>query len=253
MMASPGVGTHPDLPTTLVHFTGRPRRAEDPPPAFARGSAEDRMVRILHSGVLRGNTDYWADLPVVCFSEATEAARRVILRDGVQRGLYQPWGLVFDREALIDAGARPVLYLSDEEMKLTRSLPPNLRNRRVRYEPGRSDWLHEREWRLCFAEDETPELAVTRRVVVGVIVGRRGWLPPVRRQVLLDRVSRTETVHADGDIRPISGLVTHVRVTHTKYAGAADHLARWWWNGDDLVPDGTFDISNQRLEDGLRD
>ncbi|MFF9100028.1 hypothetical protein ACF1AU_05470 [Streptomyces rubrogriseus] len=32
-----------------------------------------------------------------------------------------------------------------------------------------------------------------------------------------------------------------------KFAGAADRLARWYWNGDDLVPDGVFDIREQQM------
>ncbi|MEU3220329.1 hypothetical protein [Streptomyces sp. NPDC006971] len=231
MSPSPGVGTHPDLPDTLVHFTGRPRSEKDVPPDFARGSAEDRMVSVLRGGVLRGTKVFGSDLPVICFSEASEAARRVMLRDGVveRRGPYAPWGLALDREALIDAGVRPVLHLSGEEMRLTQGLPSRLRNRRVRYDPGSSDWLHEREWRLCFDADETPELALTPELVVGVVVGIRGWLPP-------------------GEVTPLplKGLGT---ATLTRYAAPAHKLARWWWDGEDLVPDGEFDIEEQlRME-----
>ncbi|MFF9100029.1 hypothetical protein ACF1AU_05475 [Streptomyces rubrogriseus] len=175
------MSTHPDLPDTLVHFAGRPRRQGEEPPDFACGTAEDRMVSILHSGVLRGARDYWADAPVLCVSEVTETARRAMLRDGVGgRGPYEPWGVVLDRQKLIQAGARPVLYLSKEEMDQTEMLPRRLRNRRVRYDPGYSDWLHEREWRLCFEEGQIPEVAVTRELVVGVIVGTPNWLPPPR-------------------------------------------------------------------------
>ncbi|NEW75376.1 hypothetical protein [Streptomyces rhizosphaericus] len=92
------MSAHPDLPDTLVHFTGQPRGQNDEPPDFACGSAEERMVNILHSGVLRGAPDYWADALVICFSEATEAGRRVMLRDGGgTRGPHEPWGLVLDR------------------------------------------------------------------------------------------------------------------------------------------------------------
>jgi hypothetical protein len=37
--------------------------------------------------------------------------------------------------------------------------------------------------------------------------------------------------------------------TRTKFAGAADRLARWYWNGDDLLPDGHFDIRQQQMHD----
>lgn len=254
---------HPDLPDTLVHFTGRPRGQNDEPPDFARGTAEERMVNILHGGVLRGAPDFWADAPVICFSEVTEAARRVMLRDGnSKRGAYEPWGLVLDRQRLIAAGARPVLYLSSEEMRQTRQLPTLLRNRRVRYDPGLSDWLHEREWRLCFEPGQTPELAITPELVVGVIVGRQGWMPPSRHagaaDVVSDLKAQVQSVRAlaeslraelpEGSIQSVS---VSVGATRTKFAGAADRLARWYWDGHDLLPDGAFDIGAQQMDDAL--
>ncbi|MBQ1116995.1 hypothetical protein [Streptomyces sp. C3-3] len=252
---------HPDLPDTLVHFTGRPRGQRDVPPDFARGTAEERMVSILHSGVLRGAPDFWATAPVVCFSEVTETARRVMLRDGVGgRGPYEPWGVVLDRAQLISAGARPVLYLSKEEMDQTRTLPTRLRNRRVRYDPGFSDWLHEREWRLCFEPEQTPELAITPQLVVGVIVGRQGWMPAPRQMGVADaaleakallQTARAQIEELKAAAVDLPGSVQRLSVSggtsRTKFAGAADRLARWYWDGEDLVPDGVFDIWEQQM------
>ena len=76
-------------------------------------------------------------------------------------------------------------------------LPRRTYNRCVAYEPdparGRSDWLHEREWRICFEPDDEPALPISPRLVVeagevsftphlvvGVIVGTPGWTPPPR-------------------------------------------------------------------------
>lgn len=130
------MNTHPDLPDTLVHFTGRPRADTEDVPEFAQGSAEERLVSILHSGVLRGNTTFGTDAPVICFGEATEEARRVMLRQGVRRGPYPPWGLVLHRERLIAAGARPALYVSRAERDLMKEeLQRRTYNRRVVYEP----------------------------------------------------------------------------------------------------------------------
>ncbi|MFG3208084.1 hypothetical protein [Streptomyces sp. NPDC048192] len=254
------MSTHPDLPDTLVHFTGRPRGQNDAPPDFAHGTAEERMVSILHSGVLRGAPDFWADAPVLCFSEATEAARRAMLRHGVGgRGPYAPWGVVLDRQRLIQAGARPVLYLSREEMDQTHDLPRRIRNRRVRYDPGLSDWLHEREWRLCFEEGETPELPLTRELVVGVIVGRQDWMPPPRTagaaEVAADLQAGVRSARAQMEslkamtaaLPGFHSMSVSVSAASTKFAGTADRLARWYWNGDDLVPDGVFDVREQQM------
>lgn len=177
----PDVSTHPDLPDTLVHFTGRPRgrkERRDFPPT----TPEQRLASILHRGALRGAPDFWSDAPVICCSEATKEARRAMLRDGVGRGRYAPWGLVLDRRQLECAGARPALPVSREELnQMKAALPPRTYNRCVVYEPnparGRSDWLHEREWRICF-EDGDSMLPVTPQLVVGVIVGTQGWMPP---------------------------------------------------------------------------
>lgn len=241
----PGVGTHPDLPTTFVHFTGRPRGMGDIPPDFADATPEQRMMRILLEGRLRATKVFGTRHPVLCFSEPSEAARRVMLRDGVvrERGPYSPWGLVFDRARLIAAGARPVLYLSSDEIKQTDDLPIRLRNRRVRYDPGRSDWLHEREWRICYRHIDTPELELAKGLVVGVIVGERGWVPPPN---VIEMASRTLITDKPG----VNG---HSRIVHMRYSAAADQLARWWWNGEDLIDDGVFDIGEQMQIDQLLD
>ncbi len=237
----PGVGIHPDLPTTLVHFTGRPRGPGDTPPDFARTTPEERMVRILIEGRLRATKVFGSSYPVLCFSEPSESARRVMLRDGVvtERGPYAPWGLILDRAQLIDAGARPVLYLSSDEMELTDDLPTRLRNRRVRYDPGSSDWLHEREWRICYRPVDSPYLELTRGLVVGVIVGKRGWLPP-------PAIIEHRTFHSvDGP------MVAYGSSVRRRYSAAADQLARWYWDAENLVEDGVFDIEEQMLEDLL--
>ncbi|WP_226653005.1 hypothetical protein [Streptomyces hydrogenans] len=64
------------------------------------------------------------------------------------------------RQQLIAAGARPFLYVSREERDQMKAvLPRRTYNRCVVYEPGREDWLHEREWRLCFEDDVEPGAA----------------------------------------------------------------------------------------------
>lgn len=219
MKTSPGVGIHPDLPDTLVHFTGRPRNPDDQPPAHARGSAEARLIGILREGVIRGNVPYKQNQAVVCLGEPSESARRVLFKSGIgPRGPYEPWALLLDREALIAAGARPVLYLSGKDMDATEAMPAKFRARRVRYDPGSADWLHEREWRLTFNSGETPDLTLTTGLVAGVIVGELGWMPPsnINEQPMPDDLFN--------------------------YPKALDKKPRWWWNGTDLVPDGVFEL-----------
>ncbi|MFI9616792.1 hypothetical protein ACIHCM_34800 [Streptomyces sp. NPDC052023] len=258
------MSTHPDLPDHLVHFTGRPRGQDEEVPDFAQGSPEERLVNILHNGVLRGNTTFWTDAPVICFSEVTEEARRAMLRHGVHRGPYPPWGLVLDRQQLIATGARPALYVSrTEQAHMKAELPRRTYNRCVVYEPdaarGRSDWLFEREWRLCYGPAQTAELTITPALVAGVIVGRRGWMPPPRQVVAADVVDDLKTqlralpalVQSWREQLPDGASIQSIHVsassTRTRFAGAADRLARWYWDGDDLIPDGHIDIHHQQM------
>ncbi|MFF5924209.1 hypothetical protein ACFY8C_38675 [Streptomyces flavochromogenes] len=230
------MSTHPDLPDTLVHFTGRPR-GKDELREFPPTTPEQRLVSILHRGTLRGRDTFGTDAPVLCFSEVTEEARRAMLRDGVGRGRYEPWGLVLHRQQLIAAGARPVLYVSREERdQMKAALPRQTYNRCVAYEPApaqgtRSDWLHEREWRICFEEGDPPVLPITPQLVAGVIVRTPGWTPPPLPQ--------------NPGLPQAGGPVYSPGMS---FAWSAHGLARWYWNGTELVFDGVFDVQAQQWE-----
>jgi hypothetical protein len=146
-----GAGVHPDLPTSFVHFTGRPRGAGDRPPEFAAERAEHRLVQILQQGLLRAAPTWGTAGPVVCVSESTENAIKVMVSSGVTtRGPYEPWALLLDRDALINLGFRPVWHMSERSLQATDHLPALFRDLRVRYQPGVVDWLAEREWRVCW-------------------------------------------------------------------------------------------------------
>ncbi|MCZ7461019.1 hypothetical protein [Streptomyces sp. WMMC940] len=265
------MSTHPDLPDTLVHFTGRPRGRGELPD-FPPSSPEQRLVSILHSGTLRGAQPFGIDAPVICFSEVTEEARRTMLRDGTGRGPYAPWGLVLDRRRLIAAGARPVLYVSREERaEMQATLPRRTYNRCVAYEPAptqgsRSDWLHERERRICFEPEDEPVLSfapqfvfeagrvsVAPHPVVGVIVGTLGWTPPPRYRsyeeaqsqldLLVQQVRSAMEANRDHPWPSIPLIAYGV-----EFAGPANGLARWYWNGSELVWDGYINIQAQEWE-----
>ena len=228
MVAQIGAGTHPDLPDMLVHFTGRPRTGEPPP--FASGTPEQRLVRILRSGELLASTTYGTTGPVACFSELSDAALQVLLTTGfTTRGPYLPWGILVYRERLLDAGAGPVWYMSNAELSATSDLPSAMKDRRVRFEPGHSDWLHEREWRLCWGvEEPTPARLPLADLLAGVVVGTQGWeaAPSVRTEA----------------IRTTRGVGTK---TFTRFAGITDRLPRFWWDDSTLREDGHFDVAAQ--------
>lgn len=174
-----GAGVHPDLPESLVHFTGRPRGQRESLPKFAASSAEARLIGILQEGLLRGARTFGTTGPVICVSEPSGAAIQVMLSTGANhRGPYEPWAVLVDRAQVISAGFRPVLHMSSDELRATSTLPASLRDRCVRYDPGRVDWLAEREWRLCSGGEITPStdlVFVLSGALKGVIVGKKGW------------------------------------------------------------------------------
>ena len=150
------------------------------PPAGTSGTAEGRLAEIVQSGRLRGWPVPLSRDPVICFSELSTAALRGQLSNCFTgRGPYAPWGLIFNKSALISAGARPVWYMDDAELSATDTLPTPMRDRRVRYTPVGSgiDWTHEREWRICFGTAANAYLALSSSLLAGVLVGTGKWLP----------------------------------------------------------------------------
>src|SRR5262249_8008394 len=59
---------------------------------------------------------------------------------------YRSYGIAISKKAVFDAGGRPVIYLPDAEGDW---IPSDQKWRHVRYEHGRVDFTHEREWRVA--------------------------------------------------------------------------------------------------------
>lgn len=201
---------NPDIPPWLVHFTGRPPSFQNRPgvrPTITPSQqAEDRLNAILTTSVIRAAVPHGAQFPAVCMSELTIPAIEEQLRSGfTSRGPYQPWAVVLSKTGPMMVGhARPVMYLSYDEMVGTNGLPPQLRDRRVQSVPGErnNDWTHEREWRMCWGVNaEGAGILLIPGVVWFVIVGRSGWMP--------------------------AGRGLH-----------STPIPRWLWTGRSLVPDG---------------
>lgn len=200
---------------------------------FAAGTPEQRLVRLLQEGKLRAAHTFGTVGPVLCVSEPSQTALQVMLKTGVTwRGAYAPWAVLLDRVGLINAGFRPVWHMSPDELAATSTMPARLRDRRIRYVPGSIDWLAEREWRQCWgdtplAHDAVPALDLTG-LLVGVIVGQPGWMPP-------------------------PATTTEGSATWRRYASSCHTVPRLWWNGERLVDDGVFDLERQMQEDAMYD
>jgi hypothetical protein len=122
------------------------------------GSAPDEsplatLATILESGMLRGRSALnRADESCVSFSGVPldELARRRTFQPHLGRWDWEPFGLMIERRALEQLGARPVIYgdaethrqLSTDQRPL---FQPAKRRRRAGFRFG--DWQEEREWR----------------------------------------------------------------------------------------------------------
>ncbi|HEY3549254.1 MAG TPA: hypothetical protein VGK17_24545 [Propionicimonas sp.] len=150
-----------DLPDVLIHLTSR---WGTPSPGVPQDIASlfpwDRVVSILHSASVRYSQPFDTRWPVVSFTQST---RRALY------GLSRFVGVAFHKQAVWDAGGGPAYYVRGDQWTAWQdsSLPEPMRSMGVRLWPGwdgppelgtgarfvdqtgtRSEWLHEREWRL---------------------------------------------------------------------------------------------------------
>ncbi|MBV8541706.1 MAG: hypothetical protein JO063_06560 [Pseudonocardiales bacterium] len=134
-------------------------------------SPTERLTSILWDGHLRAFvTDSGGD-PAVCFTESTWRGLDFVMRERP----HQPWGLMFDRQSVYDAGGGPIWHARPEEHQALSDLSPRLRARVVRLDPG-SDRLHEREWRIPRAPCEpSTTVALSELQLVGLLVGDPRW------------------------------------------------------------------------------
>jgi hypothetical protein len=159
----------------LVHFCGRPSRtgqSGDVAPEIAAMTPHERLLRILWDGEIRGFPAFGTVDPVVCLSECTKEHMEWLIG---RRG-WAPWGILLRRQDVYDLGGGPVWYSRTEQYA---ALPEHLKTWAVRLEtaPRRSDWLHEREWRLPSARISIPTQSDENGWRVGILVGDPTWQP----------------------------------------------------------------------------
>lgn len=156
---------------------------------------EQRVRQILIDGKIRASRTFYASAPVVCFTECTLNGLAYL----ISSGLYQPWGLVFDKQTLWDRKGGPVFYVRGDDWSDMQQLTEPLRSRAVRYEPGNHEWVEEREWRLP-GTGSPPGFRFSLSDVQAVLTPTFAWPP-------------SET--SDPDDTP----------------GWATGIPHWWWNG----------------------
>jgi hypothetical protein len=93
--------------------------------------------------LIRSSTRRWATR-AVCFTEVPLSGVQYFVGPK-DKPRYSHYGIAVSKEAAFKRGARPVIYLPDNEADW---IPDEHKWRHVRFEFGKVDWTHEREWRL---------------------------------------------------------------------------------------------------------
>ncbi|MEU6191302.1 hypothetical protein [Nocardia sp. NPDC047038] len=199
---------HPDLSATLVHFVDRGREPGPGVPADIREmDAEQRLTAILQQGSITPFMTFSQGFPALCMTEMSWAGLDFMISS---RG-YRPWALMFDRQAVYDAGGGPVWYARPAEYAALAETPA-LRSWAVRWSPD-SEWVEEREWRVPRRPDSqgrAAPISLAELGLCGVIIDEPDWSCPAL------------SPFGDGSCPE-------------HWVDAVGELPRYWWEGQQLV------------------
>jgi len=137
----------PDLSPFIVHLTK----------ASATGSAFDNLLSILEDGEIHGSSKTKGFIKgpnkATCFMDIPlHSLKYVINKSNTDRKSprYGSCGILVSKNFAYNSGARPVLYLSGQELSDLK-IPTREHWRVVRFEGVSNQaigWSHEREWRI---------------------------------------------------------------------------------------------------------
>ncbi len=147
----------PDLTPYLIHLTKNTKNDDE-------FSAFENLKNILVSGEIWGSGNSGSikgKSKATCFMDVPFASLKYVIneRDSkINKPRYEPYGVVVTKKTAYDRGVRPVMYLSDSEVK-TLKIPASEIWRVVKFEfaaQRQITWIHEREWR-CSGNFEVPK------------------------------------------------------------------------------------------------
>lgn len=128
-----------DFNNSLIHFT-RDRSFLGDDGELGSVTAYDALRSILASGSIQASDALVKGTrPVVCLSEVPLSSAHHF------EERYSTYGIAMSKSAAFGIGARPVIYLPDNEGSW---IPESEKWRQVRFEIGRCDFTWEREWRI---------------------------------------------------------------------------------------------------------
>jgi len=152
----------PDLTKFLIHLTKNTKDEDD-------YTAFNNLVNILKEGEIWGSETEKGFIKgpnkATCFMDVPMTSLKYILNYENANPLnprYEPFGILVTKKAAYKKGCRPVIYLSNNELKKL-NIPREELWRVVRLEVvGESwiSWMHEREWR-CKNSFKLPKKAIT--------------------------------------------------------------------------------------------
>lgn len=148
----------PDLSPFLVHLTKNTKEEDE-------FSAFDNLVHMLEAGEIWGSDTRKGFIKgpnkAACFMDVPLSSLKYILNSensDPKNPRYEPFGVLITKKIAYRKGCRPVLYLSNNEVK-TLKIPQEEQWRVVRLEVDGDkwiSWMHEREWR-CKGKLKLPD------------------------------------------------------------------------------------------------
>ncbi|MDH2289995.1 hypothetical protein QD172_01855 [Cobetia sp. 10Alg 146] len=138
----PQIKTRSDISGSLFHLT-RARTGKNPKTGL------QVLCEILGTKKIKGsgNLGYVkGKVEASCFTESPLSSLIEYLPTEDSKSRYECYGIAFSKKSGFKAGARPVIYLPDNESQW---IPEQEKWRLVQlsYDHG-IDWTHEREWRI---------------------------------------------------------------------------------------------------------
>lgn len=162
----------------LIHFCGRAPGLNFTPsvPDWIRKiTPAQRLDNVLWQQRIWGFPPFGAASPMVCFSESPLDHLAWLINERH----WPSWGVILTRQWVYAAGGGPAWYARPEQYS-TLTLDQLAWSVRLgtTWGQARSEWLHEREWRLP-VPTENPSLYLTPGSIAAVLVGSPSWQPTV--------------------------------------------------------------------------
>jgi hypothetical protein len=137
------IAYRPDFTNSLIHLTKGKKIFESE--KWVQYPAIESLKRILEEGIIRGGFGYIkGPNKAVCLSEIPLSSLKLFAKPEPEESKYCFYGICIKKKDAFECGARPVIYIPDEEGEW---IPNEEKWRQVRFEYGRVDFTFEREWR----------------------------------------------------------------------------------------------------------